>query len=288
MHKFKLKMDLQHFADGEGEEDFSQYITDDGGLDVDSLMSDYKESDDGDLGDFEAETDTEFSEEGEGDPESHGDEGHVNENLEEEPYQEPEKRTPDAAFAEMRRRAEQNEKFANWVQELATRQGFSDPDQLIEAFNKQQLAREAQAQGVPVDVYERLNHLETENKQKEEQMFQERFNNEVEAAKNKYNLSDEQLNETFKFMAQRGFIDVDGRTSIPFEDAYTLANKDTFIAEAKESARQEYLKEQEKKQRGSAPNPKTNATDGVLDDADIDLSTEGIFAALKEMDIDYN
>lgn len=311
-----LRMDLQHFAEGEEgsesadietgadetsyeDEDFSKYISSDGNLDIDSLVTDYSNNETdhekhqentGETTGDESETDN--SEKGEGGPTSHEDDPAGDETQEPETHVnkdeqgESEKRTPDAAFAEMRRRAEQNEKFANWVQDLAKKQGFSDPEQLIEAFNRQQLAKEAEAKGVPVDVYERLHQLEQENRQKDELMFQERFNQEVADTQKKYNLSDEQINDTFKFMAQRGFIDENGRTNIPFEDAYTLANKDTFIEQAKEQAKQEYLKGLEKKQKGAAPNPKTAATDANNGD-DIDLSTENIFATLDKLDIDW-
>lgn len=290
-------MNLQHFAEEpetenvESEtpevEDFTKYITEDGGLDTDSLISDYenKEKDDDGNNQLETETDPDLSEKGAGDPESHEDETHVNQDETTKPEDE-EKKTPDAAFAEMRRRAEQNEAMAKWVQDLATKQGFTDPDQLINEFNKQQLAKEAQEKGVPVDVYERLQQLETENKQKDEVAFQERFNNEVASTKDKYSLNDSQIQETFTFMAQRGFIDEEGRTSIPFEDAYTLANKDTFIEQAKEQAKQDYLKGLEQKQKATTTNPGTGATDAKTSD-EIDVSTFDVFNYLKDKDIDY-
>ena len=175
------------------EEDFSKHLTEDGGLDVESLVEDYK-----DIGaeeeitpngeekrqeDTETETVPDNSEKGEGGPASTEEEPEAQ--LNQDPEEETEKRTPDAAFAEMRRRAEQNESLANWVQELATKQGFQDPQQLIEEFNKQQLAKEAQEKGVPLDVYERLQQLELENKTKDDRLFEERFNAEVAETKEK-------------------------------------------------------------------------------------------------------
>ena len=305
MNLSNLKMDLQFFADGEveaPEEDFSKYITEDGGLDVDSLVNDYKDSEIHDENHQEFVDDADNSEKGQGGPDVSHEEGSDVPDVDEEPEEseepeepedethvnqdKPTKKTPDAAFAELRRRAEANEKLANWVAELAKKQGFSDPEQLIEAFNRQQLAKEAQEKGVPVDVYERLQKLEEENRMKDEQMFRERFNMEVAAAKEKYNLTDDQITDTFRFMAQRGYIDENGRAIIPFEDAYTLANKDTFITQAKEQAKQEYLKELEQKQKQTAPDPKTGAADANHGD-DIDLSTEAIFATLEQHGIDW-
>src|SRR5699024_1944385 len=168
-----------------------------------------------------------------------------------------EKRTPDQAFAEMRRRAEQSEPLAKWVSDLAAKQGFEDPQQLIDAFEQQRLAKEAEAKGVPVDVYQRLHQLEKENKEKDEQAFSQKFNHEVEQAKQKYDLDDNQLNEVFRFMGQRGFIDENGKTTLPFEDAYILANKDNMIENAKEQAKQDYLEQLKQKQSAATPHAGT-------------------------------
>lgn len=284
-----LRVNIRQFDEESQEEDFSKYIGQDGELDIDSLVNDYKEpetnpdndkldtNDDKSQDEFseQTETETETSEKVEGDPASETSEP-----------EEKEKRTPDQAFAEMRRQVEQYAPVAKWVEDLAKQQGFSDPQELINAYQKQQLAKEAEAKGVPVDVYERLHTLEQENKQKDELMFREKFNAEVQATKEKYTLNDDQITEVFRFMGQRGYIDENGKATIPFEDAYTLANRDTLIQQAEERARQQYLEEKQKLQQQATPNAGTHSKDAktTADDM-LDINPLDM---LKKMGIDYD
>lgn len=262
------------------EEDFSKYIGEGGELDVDSLINDYKETEN------EPEPEVNDHENEEGDPENDESDPEPEKEDESEEEKPVEKNTPEQAFAELRRKAEQYEPLANWVQELAAKQGFKDPQELIEAYQKQQIAKEAQQKGVPVEIYERLNQLESENKQKEEQMFRERFNNEVATVKEKYNLNDDQITEVFRFMGQNGYVDENGRSIIPFEDAYTLANRDTLIKDAEERGRQAYLEEKQKQQTQATPNAGTNAED-KKSEGEIDLSSENVFDTLEKMGIEW-
>lgn len=272
------------------EEDFSKYIKGDS-LDVEGLIRDFAEDTSPSNApkiEDEQEPNVEEPEQPE-EPENPNDETSEPEEVTEnqEPTeQKPQKRTPDQAFAEMRRRVEQYEPLAKWVEELAKRQGFQSPQQLIDEFNKQQLAKEAQEKGVPVDIYERLQRLEQENKQKDEMMFQERFNAEVEATRQKHKLTDEQITETLQFMAQRGYVDENGRPFISFEDAYMLANKDTLIKQAEERAKQELLEEKQRKQQQANPDVGTHASD-KQGTSDLDYSSEGIFKTLEKYGIEW-
>lgn len=273
----------------EGDEDFSQYIGEGGELDVDSLVNDYNKSQESETPDVpdnenqeettpepEEPTEPEDTEEVEGDPKS--------DKPDETKQDEPEKRTPDQAFAEMRRKAETNEKFAKWVQKLAEKQGFQSPDALIEEFEKQQLAKEAEAKGIPVDVYERLSQLEKENAKKDEQMFRATFNQQVENTKEKYNLNEDQVTEVFRYMGQNKYIDPQtGKTSISFEDAYTLANRDTLIKEAEERGRQAYLEQQKQKQSQATPNAGSSSQDKGA--GELDFSEDAILKNLEKMEI---
>lgn len=277
-----LEVNIKQFNDE------PNFVDEHGGLDVEGIINAYNNQDQSD--DFEnnsdeneeietteTETETEIESNPEGEEQQElGDEGEP----EPEPEPEPEKRTPDQAFAEMRRKLEATEPIAQWVQQLAEQQGFKDPQELIDAYEQQRLAREAEEKGIPVDVYQRLAKLEEENRLKDEAMFAERFNREVETTKDKYNLSDEQINEVFQFMGQNGYIDEKGRTSIAFEDAYILANRDTLIQQAEERGRQAYLEEKRKKQTQATPVVGTHAKDKNGDD--LDYSTEGIFKTFEE------
>lgn len=279
-----LEVNIKQFNDE------PNFVDEHGGLDVEGIINAYNNQDQSD--DFEnnsdeneeietteteTETETEIETDSEGEEQQElGDEGEP----EPEPEPKPDKRTPDQAFAEMRRKLEATEPIAQWVQQLAEQQGFKDPQELIDAYEQQRLAREAEEKGIPVDVYQRLAKLEEENRLKDEAMFAERFNREVETTKDKYNLTDEQINEVFKFMGQNGYIDEKGRTSIAFEDAYILANRDTLIQQAEERGRQAYLEEKRKKQTQATPVVGTHAKDKNGDD--LDYSTEGIFKTFEE------
>lgn len=277
-----LEVNIKQFNDE------PNFVDEHGGLDVEGIINAYNNQDQSD--DFEnnsdeneeietteTETETEIESNPEGEEQQElGDEGEP----EPEPEPKPDKRTPDQAFAEMRRKLEATEPIAQWVQQLAEQQGFKDPQELIDAYEQQRLAREAEEKGIPVDVYQRLAKLEEENRLKDEAMFAERFNREVETTKDKYNLSDEQINEVFQFMGQNGYIDEKGRTSIAFEDAYILANRDTLIQQAEERGRQAYLEEKRKKQTQATPVVGTHAKD--KDGDDLDYSTESIFKTFEE------
>lgn len=268
-----LSVNIRQFEDNE----FSKFIVD-GEIDTESIIASYQEETE-----TETETETEADEVENNDTE-------VNDGLEDSENQDQitenqdhdnTKRTPDQAFAEMRRRAEANEPLAKWVTDLATQQGFSDPQELISEYQKQQMAREAEAQGVPVDVYQRLHELEQENMQQKELVANTNFNHDVETVKQKHNLSDDQLTEVFRFMGQYGY----EAGSIPFEHAYMLANSDTLIKSAEERGRQTYLEQKQKQQQQATPNISTNAND-TKGHNELDMSKEAIFAKLAEFDID--
>ena len=277
-----LKVNIRQF--NEEEEDFSKYLSDDGGLDVESLINDYSPTEETEPEEpEEVEGDPSVSESTTGDtePEEEQGEDHTEETTEED---ETEKRTPDQAFAEMRRQVEQNEPLAKWVRDLAAQQGFQDPQELIDAFQEQKLAKEAEAQGVPVDVYKRLHDLEQQNRQKDEEVFATKFNQEVDATKHKHNLDDAQINDVLKYMGQNGYISQDGKTKISFEDAYILANKDSMIQQAEERGRNSYLKTKKKQQQESTPNVGTHAQD--KDSTGLDYSEDAILKHLESLDID--
>lgn len=266
----------------EEEEDFSKYISDTGELDIDNLISDYRETEKieeteetepEEETEITEETDPEPSEEVEGDPKST-----------EVQDTENQKNTPDQAFAEMRRKAEQNEPLAKWVHDLATQQGFSDPKELMNAYEEQRIAKEAEAKGVPVDVYQRLNQLEQENKEATDQVKSTQFNQEVESTKQKYSLDDQQVTEVFQYMGKQGYDAGD----LPFEDVYVLANRESLIKDAEERGRQSYLEEKKKQQTQATPKVGSHAKDVTTTNSDLDMSKEGIFKKFSEMGIEID
>jgi len=280
-----LSVNIRQF---EIDEDFSSFIVD-GEVDTAGIIERYGSENednslDSDNSDDSSNTETnENSEELDDSLDNENETEDENETeTENENETEKQKRTPDEAFAEMRRQLEANEPLAKWVQDLATQQGFKDPQELITEYEKQQIAREAEEKGVPVDVYQRLHYLEQENKTQRDKAIESQFNAEVVATKSKHNLSEEQLTKVFDFMNEHGY----GAGSIPFEHAYMLANSETLIKDAEERGRQQYLEEKQKLQKQATPNIKTHAKD-TSGQNELDMSTEAIFAKLDEFDIDY-
>lgn len=250
-----LAMNLQFFAEGE-EEDF----------DLDSFQQEFEESwkDDEDQeqpteDEAEVEMDAETEEE---EPEDEGD----SEPKEEEEKPKFENEDQNRAFADMRRQLEESKKHTEFLQKLAEQNGMK-PDELMEAFEKRKLEKEAQEKGVPVDMLQRLNKLEEENQQIRKDSWAKEFDSQVNDTIKKYELSEEDLNKVFRYMGENG-IDPE-RTPIKFEDAYFLANKDTIIKTEREKARQTYLEDKKKRQETSAvPSGTSDSpnTDEITDD----------------------
>lgn len=294
-----LRVNLGQFSD---DVDLTQYLVN-GEYDVDSMINDFSSNQQGNENPEQPEQ-PETPEPQEGDPapepepepqtpekpeqpqeptpeQPEGDNDPEPSEPSPEPEQPTEKRTPDEAFAQMRRQLEQYEPIAKWVEDLATQQGFKDPQELIEAFQQRKLEQEAEAQGVPVDVYKRLHDLEKENKQREEQLKATQFNAEVEQVKIKYNLDDAAITEVFRFMGQRGYDAGD----IPFEDAYVLANRDNLVKDAEERGRQTYLETKRQQQQAATPDAGTGAEDGTKGGNSLDYSSEGILNKFEELGI---
>lgn len=269
-----LKVNISQFDEN------VSFISEDGTLDVDSVVSAY-ESEQANADQDQEQDITQETEDSTQTNDDVSDDDGVQ--TETQPQPQTQKRTPDQAFAEMRRKAEQYEHTAKWVQDLATQQGFKSAEELIQAYEDQKIAKEAEAQGVPVDVYKRLHQLETENKRTKEEMIASQFNSEVQQVIDKYGLSDEQLQDVFVFMGQNGY----NAGDIPFEQAYILANHETLIQDAEERGKQKYLENLQKKQKQATPNIKGGTTDNPPTD-ELDYSKEGIFATLDKMGISYD
>lgn len=152
------------------------------------------------------------------------------------------------AFANLRKEAEQNRKYAQLIQELAEANGIS-PEEVVSRYQESKLKKDAEAQNIPVDVLKRLNDLETENKTAKEQAFVQRLEAEIGAAAQKFGIAEENLESeveaTFTYAAERG-IDLEN-SNVTFEEVYRLANLDTLTERAVKESQQKSL--QDKKQR---------------------------------------
>lgn len=272
-----LSINIRQFEDTE-----TDYIVD-GELNIGGIVDSYSENTD-------AETEAEETEIEETETDTEEPETEISTETEEDPEPETEtevetKNTPDQAFAEMRRQVEANEPLAKWVQDLAVQQGFSDPQDLIKAYDDQRIAKEAEEKGVPVDVYKRLHQLEQENIEAKTQAEESKFNHEVETVKSKHNLTDDQITNVFRYMGQNN-LDVG---TLPFEQIYILANSETLIQDAEERGRQTYLENKKKQQSQATPNINTHSSDKIKGkDDELDMSKEAIFATLEAHGIDPN
>ena len=181
------------------------------------------------------------------------------------------------AFKRMREELEEKSKYAKVIEEIAKQYGVS-PEKIIERFEQQKLEQQAKEQNVPVDVLQRMNKIEQENQQLREEMHSKEFNAEVEAAKEKYELSEQEIKETIDFMGKKNF-----PVGFSFEDAYKLQNHDKIVEQEKEKAQQEYLENKKKRQEKSdqvdtkGQSPKTSSNEVLTDDE--------YKSILKDMDI---
>lgn len=166
----------------------------------------------------------------------------------EQEQEQPRKNSADAAFAQLRRERDEFARVAKWVSDLAAQSGMT-VEQLMERYEQQRLQKEAEAKGVPVEVLQKLQTLENENKTIRDQMNAERFNQQVNATLQKYNGNAENFEKTLQYAMENGLVEALKTGAITFEAAYKLAHMDTLIEEAKQQAIQENLSMQRKRQQ---------------------------------------
>lgn len=255
-YKF-LSLDLQYFS--ENEEAPAPQVADIEDFDLDAFDARYEE---------ELEESEEFSEPSE-DPEvpedSEPDEG---DQAEAPPIHDEDAEKRNAAFADMRRKAEENEKYAQVILGLAQKHGMT-PEEVIQQYEDSQLEQEAENQDVPVDVLKRLRSLESENQEAKKEAFLTRFQSQIDSTMQKYGASEEEVRKTFEFAIQNG-IDFENMP-VTFEAAYKLAHHDALTEKAVKEAVQKELSAKKKRQRDAGiPNgagSSQSTEDDVLDQA---------------------
>lgn len=270
-----LPVNLNQFNDSEGEETF----IDEG---WESALEDFEEEwsaeNQEEETEEELETETETSEETETETETS--EGEEEEEETETESKTEQKQTPEENnhFKQMRLQLEEAQKKARVIDEVAKMNGIT-PEQVIQEFERKQLEEQAKQQNVPVEVMQKLQTLEQENKTVKQSLFADRFNREVEETKAKYNLTDEEVQATVEFMDKHKF-----PLDFPFETAYIAANHEKLVEEAKNKAIQEQLEEKKKRQNSSAV-PHTD-TGGSQNNNPHELSDEEYESIKKELGLD--
>lgn len=181
----------------------------------------------------------------------------------------------DKAFAALRRERDQLAADAQFIREFAEANGMT-VEQLRQQQEEARLAKEAEAQGVPVDVIKRLSNLEQENEQVKAQAQAVRFGAQVETTLAKYNGTQADFDATIQYVKENGMADALRSGSITFEAAYKLANMDTMIDKAKRDAVQSDLASRKKRQQEApiAAGAQTQAASTDELDAQVDADVK--------------
>ena len=175
----------------------------------------------------------------------------------------------DAAFKRMREeaasykaQAEQNASYANVIKEIAQANGIT-PEELIKNYNDRKMEQEAEKQGIPVEVYSKLQALEQEVQVLRTKPIEEKFNSQMNGLIEKYKLDDSSVSEFYQQAHENGF---DLLKVKDIEKVYNFLNVDKVIHQKE----QERL-EQKEKIKKQAPLPPTTTTRVEVDeDAEIE------------------
>ena len=246
-YKF-LSLDLQYFS--ENEEATAPEVVDIEDFDLDAFDEKYEQ---------ELEESKEFSE----DPEEPEEIEDSEQGEESPPIHDEDAEKRNAAFAEMRRKAEENEMYAKVIQGLADKHGMT-PEEVIQQYEDARLEEEAENEDVPVDVLKRLRTLESENENARKEAFISRFEAQIDDTVRKYGASDEEVRKTFDYAIKNG-IDFENMP-VTFEAAYKLAHHDSLTEKAVKEAVQKELSAKKKRQRDAGiPNGAGNSQEGQDD-----------------------
>lgn len=256
-----LDLDLQLFAEDD--------------VDIDTMLAEFESE-----WQDEEETETDGGET----PEESESEDEPEEDTQEEDEEQADPNDSDAekrnrAFADLRRQADENRKYAEFINRLAQDSGVS-PDEILNRYQERQLAAEAEAQQIPVDVLKRLNTLEQESSSAREQLRAERMEIQIESVKAKYGADDNSIRAAFQDMLESG-IDPRVVDNVNFEKFYRAANLDSIIQKEVENARQNDLTNKKKRQEsasignGKSVSP-SNGNDWSDEDFDAELARMGI------------
>lgn len=257
-----LKLDLQFFA--EGDED----------MDLGSMLSEFEaewQDDEVEETPNESEELDENGEETQLEEESESENEEVQEETETQPNpNDPEAEKRNRAFADLRRQAEENKKYAEFIDRLAKESGTT-PEELMTRYQERLLAQQAEKEGIPVEYLKRQQETDSKVSQLTEQLANERMEAQIEKVKAKYNADEDSIKEAFTEMFRNG-VDPRVNMNIDFEKFYRAANFEKLLAAEVEKTRQADLAAKKKRQTEAAP-PNGNSvaqTSGEWSDEDVD------------------
>lgn len=181
------------------------------------------------------------------------------------------------AFAELRRRAERNEKYAEAIRRIAERAGV-DPDTIVERIRQKELEQEAQEKKVPVEVLQRLKALEEENQRIREQTIAQQMQLQIEEVQKKFNATDQDIRDTFAYMLKAG---IDPReVPVDFEAFFKAAHFERLLEQERKKAEQEFFSKKKERQEKAAAS--THDGSAALSDDDIEAQIDKEVAAIVE------
>ena len=172
----------------------------------------------------------------------------------EQPFEKKPKQSKEenAAFAELRRQKEEAERQAKVVEKFAASHGMT-VDQYLAAVEAQEEEQRAKQQGIPVDILRRMESMESQLTQTKSTAAREKFWNEVDSVKSKYDLTNQDIDKIFTYIGENGLVNLETKLpSVGFEFAYKAANFDNVIPRKVKEAKQEALAAKKARQAKSA------------------------------------
>jgi hypothetical protein len=256
-----LKLDLQFFAED---------------VDLDSLMEEFENEWNDDEEEVEVDSVETTEDPTDADEETTETEVETQETQPNPNDQDAEKRN--RAFADLRRQADENRKYADIFAKIAEQAGAT-PDELIRQWEERNLQQQAEQQNVPVEFYKDSQETKARLGQLEEQLRAERMELKIESVKAKYGADDNSIRDAFTYMLQSG-VDPRVQDNVDFEKFYRAANLDSIIQKEVENARQKDLENKKQRQQAAIGNGTS-----VSPSSGGDMSDEEFDAILKQMDI---
>lgn len=181
------------------------------------------------------------------------------------------------AFAELRRKAQENEQAAQFLMKLAEQANVT-PEEIIRRFEQKALEQQAQQQGVPVEVMQRIQALEQENVQVKSTLVGEKLDSQIKSVREKYKASDDEIKATFQEMFENG-VDPRLNPNVNFEKFYRAANFEKILESKVKEAKQSSL-EKKKKRQEEAAIPNGESATQISDDID-DLVNKDVAEILE-------
>lgn len=179
------------------------------------------------------------------------------------------KNTPDQAFANMRRQVDaykqqamQNQQYANIIEEIARNNGVT-PQQLIQTYNEQKMSKEAEKQGVPVEVYKELQELKSTVQTLQSKPIEEKFNSQMEKLISTYQLNQDDVQDFFIRSRENGF---DLTKVQDLEQVYKFLNINKILNDKE----QKRLEQKEKINKQTPLTPQNTTTVVVDEDKEVE------------------